>query len=244
MSEDAARVGVVGAERSAVDAPPGVTLTGDSAGVDAVVAVGESALLDSRSADAPILPVDAGAGVRSVPRGDLPAALSSVAAGDWSRWTTTALSVSVGGDHVTEALFDAMVVTEAPAHISEFTVETPRDRLGQFRADGVLLASAPGTAGYAKRVDAPVFEPELPVGAVVPVAPFATRLDHWVVDTDRDPVLTVTVERDEAAVELLADDRTLGEIPPRTPLTVSPGRRWTFCRVPESRSAFESPDGR
>lgn len=244
MSEDAARVGVVGAERSAVDAPPGVMLTDDPKRADAVVAVGESALLDSRYGDTPILPVDAGAGVRSVSREDLPAALSSVAAGEWSRWTTTALSVSVDGDHVTEALLDVMVVTEAPAHISEFTVETSRDRLGRFRADGVLLASAPGTAGYAKRLDAPVFEPELPVGAVVPVAPFATRLDHWVVDTDRDPILSVTVERDEATVELLADDQRLGEVPPGSSLTVSPGRRWTLCRAPESRSVFDPPDGR
>lgn len=234
-------VRVVGADPETLPAPDGVTLTTERSGVDMALAVGEPALLELATGDVPVLPVEAGTGVRSVPRADLRDALTSVRDGSDTVWTAPRLSVAIDGEQVSEALFDVMLVTEAPAHISEFSVATPTDDLATFRADGVLVATAAGTGGYARRVEAPVFEPTVPAAAVVPVAPFATTLDHWVVSTAGDePIVEAAVERDEAAVVLLADDRTVGPVPPHTPVTVTVDDHVELVRVPESDSCFRT----
>ena len=234
-------VAVAGADPSTCTDVEDVRVVTDPADADVAVAVGESALLSLAGKSTPILPVDAGTGFRSVDRDSLTDALSALVAGTYTEWTVPKFSVAIDGETTTTALMDVMLVTEAPAEISEFAVETERDAIAQFRADGVLVASAPGTGGYARRVDAPVLAPEIPAAAVVPVAPFATRLDHWLVSTETNPVVTVTVEREEAVVSLLADDRTVGTVPPHTPITVSVSDSVTLLRVAESASCFQTP---
>jgi NAD+ kinase len=70
---------------------------------------------------------------------------------------------------------------------------------------------------------------------VVPVAPFATNVDHWVVD---HAGLTCTVERDEAAVQLLADDRIVGTVGTDETVQLTPGTPVTVAVVAGSRSCF------
>lgn len=233
------RIGVAGVDPSTLVAPEDVTLVAPGEDIDALLTVGEPALLSALDSDVPILPVDAGKGVRSVPRAAVTDALASLAAGAGERWTVPRLAVSIDDETVTHALMDVMLVTEAPAAISEYAVSTPSDAVAEFRADGVLVSTAPGTSGYARRVDAPVFAPETPAAAVVPVAPFATTLDHWVVPTSADPVVELTVEREEAVVSLLADDRTVGPVEAHTPVTVAVDGGVSLLSLPESQSCFE-----
>jgi NAD+ kinase len=190
-----------------------------------------------------VLTVEAGRGVRSVARESLTDALASVAAGEHDRWSIPTLSIAGGGQHLADAVMDAMLVTAEPAHISEFSVRTPADRVDQFRADGVHVATAAGTSGYARRVDAPVFDPETDAAAVVPVAPFSIYPDHWVVPLRAEgPVVEVTVDREEAAVTLLADDRTVGSVTPHEPITFTAGGSLQLVSVPESQSPFSGSD--
>lgn len=236
------RVHVVGAEIRPT-LPSGAVATTTRADADLVVAIGESALtqLGRDGCTPPIVPVDAGTGVRSVPREQLTDAVSCVIDGEHSTWSAPRITVTVDGETLGTALFDVMLVTEEPAHISEFSVRSATESIAQFRADGVLVATAPGTSGYARRVGAPVAAPETPAAAVVPVAPFATSLDHWTVPlVGDDPLVEMTVERDEAAVTLLADDRIVGPVPRHVPLTVRPVGSLTLVRVPESQSVFVS----
>lgn len=242
MSADGLTVAVSGVEPAAITLPEHVSLAATPGAAELVVAVGESGLFAVRDAGCPVLPVAAGRGVRSVPREAVADALAAVAAGDHEAWSIPKLSVWAEGERLDDALFDVMAVTERPAHISEYTVRTPAETVDRFRADGVHLATAAGTAGYARRVDAPVFDPSTPAAAVVPIAPFAIDPDHWVVPVD-DPLLEVTVERDEAAVTLLADDRTVGPVTPQVPVTVRPDGDVTLYAVPQSRPVFDSPDG-
>lgn len=238
------RVAVRGAEVSEIPSPDGVHLRTTLDSADLVLAVGESALLDSSVASRPVLPVDAGVGVRSVPEADLADALRAVQDGEYTTWSIPRLSIAVDGDHRTTALLDVMLVTDEAAHISEFSVRTPGDDIAQFRADGVLVSAGAGTSGYARRVDAPVMAPELPAAAVVPIAPFATTLDHWVVEIcDDEPIVEATIEREESAVTLLADDRTVGPVPADTPITVTAPAEMSLVRVPQSRSCFQPPHG-
>jgi len=188
--------------------------------LDAVVARGERDVVElaRRDADVPVLPVDAGSGVRSVPAGALDAALTAATDGEYERRERTLLALSVGGERVGRAAFDVMLVTEEPAKISEYAVRAGGDRVSRFRADGVVLATPAGSAGYAAAADGPVLAPGTGV-AVVPVAPFATTHDHWVLDPEQG--IEFTVERDEGPVELLVDDRRSRTIPPRTPVSVA-----------------------
>lgn len=202
-----------------------------------VVAAGETALAAVASLDpvTPVLPVEAGRGVRSVPSAELDAALPRLAEGAWETDRHPLLGVDWAGRDPAHALLDTMLVTAEPAEISEFTVTADGERVARFRADGVVVATPAGTPGYARTAGGPVVTPGLPVFVVVPVAPFATSLDHWVVPAAET---SVTVERDEAPVEVLADDRSLGVAPVGEPVRLRPTGRLDAVRVPEGRSPF------
>lgn len=232
-------VGVVGADHArAVRAVGGEPLVGTAnevvaAGVEAVVAVGERALcaLVVAGVEAPVLPVDAGPGVASVAAADLEPALDGVLTGAYTRSERPVL----GTGRSTRALFDCMLVTAEPARISEYTVHSGDHHVATFRADGVVVATPAGSHGYARRADGPVVAPGTGVVAVVPVAPFSTDADNWVVTPDR---LRLTVERDEAPVELLADDRVAGEVAAGAPVEFETTGSLDVAVVPESAGPF------
>jgi len=167
-----------------------------------VVAVGRHAVRAVAAADADplVVPVAAGRGVRSVTRDAVPAAVSGLEEAATECHPLFAVSAD-GADAVT-AVFDVTAVTAEAARISEYAVTTTTDSVGQFRADGVTLATPAGSPGYARRIGGPVLAPAESVGTVAPIAPFQTNPDHWVVSLDE---LSVSVERDEATVALYAD---------------------------------------
>jgi len=97
------------------------------------------------------------------------------------------------------AAFDTTVITSEPARISEYAVSVAGRPHATFRADGVVVASPLGSHGYSRAAGGP----QLDFGsglAVVPIAPFATIADSWVVE----PPVSVSVER-ETAVSVFAD---------------------------------------
>jgi NAD+ kinase len=202
---------------------------------DLVVAVGEDALarIARREPPVPILPVEAGRGVRSVPREALGDAAGHLAAGDWHVEAHPLLGLAWDGRE-TSTLFDAMLVTAGPADISEFAVQAGGEPVARFRADGVAVATPAGSPGYNRSAGGPVATPGLEVLVVVPVAPFATSLDHWVVPPDA----AITVERDEAAVEVLADDRSVGRAPVGDPVRLGAAGQVGLVWVPEGVSPF------
>lgn len=220
-----------------------------SAGPDVVVAVGQAALLSlvatDPAPDAPLLPVAAGPGVPSVPDGETAAALERFLGEDADREaegaervTCPVLGATVAGTERARALADLFLVTAEPARISEYAVYSDGREVDTFRADGVVVATPLGSHGYARSVGAPVLARSTGVVAVTPVAPFATDPDHWVLPAD---AVSLTVERDAATVELLADDRTADTVPPRTPVEIAPVDDVTIVVVPESRDPWRTP---
>jgi len=167
-----------------------------------VVAVGQPAVRAVAAADTDplVVPVAAGRGVRSVTRDAVPAAVAGLNEAGTERHPLFA--VAADGEDVVTAVFDVTAVTAEAARISEYAVAATTDSVGQFRADGVTLATPAGSPGYARRIGGPVLAPAESVGVVAPIAPFQTNPDHWVVSLDG---LSVSVERDEATVALYAD---------------------------------------
>ncbi len=224
-------------DRAGVESTSGPAAEVVAADPDVLVGVGEAALLDlaREQPAAPLVPVDAGRGLRSVPLDAIGEAADHLAAGTWRTERHPLLSVDATAGDDELALLDAMVVTQEPAHISEFSVFASGDRVARVRADGVVVATPAGTPEYARRVGAPVIPPEPEVVAVVPVAPFSTDLDDWVVPLGE---VEIAVEREGAAIETLVDDRTVGPLPVDRPVCLSVGGHVDVVRVAASQSPF------
>ncbi|GAA0251311.1 ATP-NAD kinase [Haladaptatus pallidirubidus] len=221
-------------ETSTIDENARAVLDADSA---VVVAVGKSAVTDLVRAgvSVPVLPVDAGAGLESVPAGSIEPAVETLLSNNWTTTERPLLSASVDGEHVADALFDATLVTSEPARISEYAVKAGGKPVAQFRADAVVTATPAGSRGYARDAGGPVVQPDSGVVSVVPVAPFAIHVDNWVL---RGPV-TLSVERDEDAVVLLADDREVCPVEPHEPVELACDDVFLVPAVSSERSFFE-----
>ncbi|MFC6755927.1 ATP-NAD kinase [Halomicroarcula sp. GCM10025894] len=148
-----------------------------------VVAVGKPAVRAVAAADTDplVVPVAAGRGVRSVSRDDVAATVVGLDEAVTERHPV--FDVTVAGEDVGSVVFDVTAVTAEAARISEYAVETATDSVGQFRADGVTLATPAGSPGYARRIGGPVIAPAESVGVVAPIAPFQVNPDHWVVSS-------------------------------------------------------------
>lgn len=215
-------------------------VAGDPGGIDeratAVIAVGEGAVLElaRQGCSRPVLPVAAGDGFPDVPADELQAALGQFRRGEYAVFDARTLEVSVDGEAVETALADVMLVTSEPAHISEYTLSTPAGGTSTFRADGVVIASPVGSHGYARRVGGAVLDPDADGLSVVPVGMFSTTKDHWTLSIpDSGPAVSVGIEREEAPVSLLVDDRTVGEFGPEETLSIRPGEYLALLSLSE-----------
>ncbi|WP_435145076.1 NAD(+)/NADH kinase [Halobaculum sp. P14] len=219
-----------GTVRAAIESAGGAVV-GDAASADALVTFGEEALVEAALAepDAPVLPVAAGDGAHSVSKLGVDSALAALAAGE--AWTVDhpVLGVAVDGDRF-RAVLDVTLLTAEPARISEYAVETREEPLAQFRSDGVVVATPAGSSGYARAAGGPVLTPGTGL-SVVPIAPFTTKTETWVVD---EPP-TLTVERDEAAVQLLVDDDAERRVPAGVPVELRVDDAVELLRVPRHR---------
>lgn len=247
MADAEQLVGVVGSPPTAV--VDGITHAGtslregDAESVladepDFVLAYGEASFLDvaRTGPDVPILPVDAGRGVWSVPASRAVDAVRHVLAGEGQTQSIPVLAIELDGEQVGRAVADVALLTAEVAHISEYAVRSGDDLVDQFRADGVVVATPVGSPGYARRLGCPVVAPGTGVLIVAPIAPFATDPDHWVLPRDD---LVLSVERDETTVSLLADDAESATVSRGEQIRILPGGTATVAIVSESGARFE-----
>ncbi|HYM16110.1 MAG TPA: NAD(+)/NADH kinase [Dehalococcoidia bacterium] len=79
-----------------------------------------------------------------------------------------------GGEELRErwhALNDVVVGRPAIGRTVQFTVRTDDTAIGQYRADGVIVATATGSTAYSLSVGGPILHPESREIIVTPVAP-------------------------------------------------------------------------
>jgi NAD+ kinase len=183
---------------------------------DRVLTLGERALIAvGRAApECPVLPV----GGESLPTGpalaDLEAAVDALLAPDPDVVRHPVLTVSDADRG--RAVLDVGLVTSEPARISEYAITAAGRPVDRFRADGVVVATPLGSRGYARAVGGPLLGPGTGL-AVVPVSPFETQRDCWVLD---GPV-GLSVERDDSEVSLVVDDDDVGTVTPGDELVVA-----------------------
>ncbi|MDR5671909.1 NAD kinase [Halalkaliarchaeum sp. AArc-CO] len=170
---------------------------------DTIVAIGKPALFElvGGGLEVPVLPIAAGEGKHVVSKPDASDALAAVIEGEARRTEHYQLGVSTDGTQVATALYDLTLVTEEPARISEYAVVGDGDALGTVRSDGIVAATPAGSAGYARSAGGPVLSPGSGL-SVVPISPFTTHPEAWVVAEE----VCVTVTRDDD-VSVVADGK-------------------------------------
>lgn len=185
---------------------------------DAVVAVGEEAFTGAAltGSSRPLLPVDLAERYRGVSRNEVSTAAEAIRTGAFRTVSHPVLDVTHGGELVGRAVFDVTLMTSEPARISEYGLTIEGERVWTGRADGIVVASPFGSAGYSRAAGGPIV-----VGgdsmSVVPIAPFAIRTDTWVANDS----LQLSVERDEGDVSLFADEEELQRVDRDHPIRVA-----------------------
>jgi NAD+ kinase len=200
--------------------------------VDFAIAAGPAALraLVRQGPTLPVLPVAVDCGVPSVALADLEAALTSVLGGQATTESAPLLAIEADGETAT-AFRETTMITAEPARISEFAIEhEDAGQLDTVRADGVVVATPAGSVGYAAAGDGPLLVPGTGL-AVVPVAPFRTDRDRWVVPLGE---LAIRVQRDEAAVTVEVDGDVLATVGRDAEVTVTPTDKLGVLVVEES----------
>lgn len=181
-----------------------------------VVAAGDGALsaVAGEAPAVPVLAVDVTPGVPRVTRDDAADAIGAALSGDARETARRRFAARVDGEQLGTFLRDAMLTTGEPARISEYAIGSGDRQVARFRADGVAIATPAGSPGYLSDAGGPVVEPGTGTLAAVPVAPFQTDPEHWVLDDD---AVTLSVHRDESVV-LVADGTERGNVPMGTPV--------------------------
>ena len=216
------RVSLRGAETDDDLSP--LTVTDDDA--DAIVAVGPAAVERAALADAdtPILVVDADDGRHGARRDALADAATALANGAYRSVTHAVLDVDVDGECLGRAAFDVTLMTGETARISEYAVSAAGERLFDVRADGVVVSTPLGSAGYGRAAGGPVVTPGGGL-SVVPVAPFSTRANPWVLPGP----LSLGVERDDD-VSLFVDGDERCRVGPDEPVDIAAAGEFTCLR--------------
>ncbi|MFW5918444.1 MAG: hypothetical protein ACOCR0_03070 [Haloferacaceae archaeon] len=200
------------------------------ADADLTLAIGETGLLSlaQEPPGSPVLAIVAGGGIHAVARERVREALAVVSEGTYRTISHPVVQLSLDGEPIARAVEDAMLITAEPARISEYGLDTATGHAERFRADGVVVATPLGSDGYARAAGGPTVEADAGV-SVVPVSPFSTHARTWVLN----PPVTLTVERDEGEVVLLADDREVRTVPPWKPVELTTPDAFELVRTPQ-----------
>ncbi|MBP1923073.1 NAD+ kinase [Halorubrum alkaliphilum] len=247
MGEPTSRVAVIGNGGPACRVRRAIEEVGaqlvDRATANAIVAVGDDAIRDAlvgesessaRSSDRPVVPLRSGTG--SAGTGHVTDRIRGLLDGTDRRVPYPVLAVETDGEIVDRAAFDVAFVTDEPARISEYAVEIDSNRCESFRADGVAIATPLGSEGYANAAGGPVITPDGGL-AVVPIAPFTTRSDTWVVPEG----VTLSVERESEAVSLVVDGSRRDIVVPGRSVRVAITDRVDV--VPDRTAVASQPSG-
>lgn len=108
----------------------------------------------------------------------------------------TRLAVSVNEKPLPPAVNEAVIVTARPAKISHFKIAIDNQKLDEFRADGVVIATPTGSTAYAMSAGGPIIDPRVDAFIIVPLAPFKLSARPWVVPA-----------KSEITVEILRPDK-------------------------------------
>lgn len=71
-----------------------------------------------------------------------------------------------------EALNELVIVPKIPASLLEFRINLNKEKITEFRADGILVSTQTGSTGHALSLGGPIIHPEANVYLITPMVPF------------------------------------------------------------------------
>lgn len=192
-----------------------------------------STLLEG-GATVPILPIDRPVGLRPVDLESVEAAITALEQDQGVVEAHASLTITTNGESI-QGVAQAMLMTAEPASISEYAVRCDGEEVAQYRADGMAIATPSGSSDYTRAAGGPILSRSTRGLVVVPIAPYRTDPDHWVLDA---PV-TFEVMRERGDVTLFVDGREVAPIDPGQTMSTELGEPFETIRVPQSRSPFD-----
>ncbi|GHU05592.1 NAD kinase [Spirochaetia bacterium] len=134
-------------------------------------------------------------------------------------------TVERGGQTVLQGscLNDAVISASGIAKIIHLHVESEFIRLGQYRADGLILATPTGSTAYSAAAGGPILDPEMEALIINPICPF-TLSNRPVVLSAKETVI-IEVEAEQRSGVLLTVDGQVTE-------PLEPGDRVSIRQAP------------
>jgi len=164
----------------------------------------------------------------------LPDAISRFAAGDFRTQRRSLLDVQATAQDVDAGALalNEVVVRARGVSVARLRVDVDDELLGEFDADGVVVATATGSTAYALSAGGPPIDPRLHALCVVPLAPHAV-ISRAVVVPDAVRV-RITVERGQVFVA--TDGYSIALLTDGGEVTARPGPELEVIRFADSPS--------
>ena len=158
----------------------------------------------------------------AAPLEELESMLERLVAGDYREERRLALDITVrradgeeGPDERFYALNDAVIHKTGFARLITLRVWVDDEEVGQYSADGIVLATATGSTAYSLSAGGPVLVPSLDAIVATPISPHTLAVRPVVIPSDSRVVVelrprsqeTILTVDGQAGVELAAGDR-------------------------------------
>jgi len=192
-------------------------------------------LLVQAVTDKPVLGVNAGAigFLCEVEPPQAGAAIDQVIRGDYRVEERDKLSAWLDGTRLPDATNEVTLQTSRIAKLIQFRIAVGGEVLDTLRGDGLIVATATGSTGYAMSVGGPLMHPRVQGTVLAPIAPFRLAARPWVVPSQAIVELTV-LERDSAAAQarVVVDGAHGTEVKAGQTVRIGPsGRKARFLRL-------------
>ena len=178
----------------------------------------------------PILAVNLGdfGFITEITRDEWQVAFEKFRAGKLAAGDRLVLAVEVfrGGVKVAEfqGLNDAVVAAQGISKIVKLSLELLEDRLGPYRADGMIIATPTGSTAYSAAAGGPILHPEMEAIIINPICPFT--LSHRPIVVHAQERVTIAIEPEQRTGVILTIDG-------QTVYTLEPGDEVRVCRSPD-----------
>ncbi len=129
------------------------------------------------------------------------------------------LKLLINGVCMPRATNEIAFITASPAKMIEFEILVDGSLMEDFRADGVIIATATGSTAYAMSAGGPIVDPRVDAIVLVPMAPFKLSSRPWVMPGDS--VIEVRLKLPEKEALVVVDGQSSTNISTKDSIVIS-----------------------
>jgi NAD+ kinase len=129
------------------------------------------------------------------------------------------LKLLINGVCMPRATNEIAFITASPAKMIEFEILVDGSLMEDFRADGVIIATATGSTAYAMSAGGPIVDPRVDAIVLVPMAPFKLSSRPWVMPGNS--VIEVRLKLPEKEALVVVDGQSSTNISTKDSIVIS-----------------------